>query len=120
MLQHVSLEVQREQVDDCVRFWKLLGFDRVEPPPTLAERATWVEGRGTQVHLMHVDDPVVPPQGHAAVVVEGYEACLAALRQAGHEPDPRREHWGAPRSFVRDPAGHRVEVMSAPPPPAGE
>jgi catechol 2,3-dioxygenase-like lactoylglutathione lyase family enzyme len=41
---------------------------------------------------------------------------LEALRRAGFEPEPRREHWGAPRCFVRDPAGHRVEIMAAPPP----
>jgi catechol 2,3-dioxygenase-like lactoylglutathione lyase family enzyme len=116
MLQHVAVEVPRELADACAAFWALLGFERVEPPPTLAERATWVEREGTQVHLMYADDPVVPPKGHAAVVVADYERALAALRDAGHEPEPRPEHWGAPRCFVHDPAGHRVEVMSAPPP----
>jgi catechol 2,3-dioxygenase-like lactoylglutathione lyase family enzyme len=116
MLQHVSLEVGRDQVDRCARFWGLLGFARVDPPATLRDRATWLERDGTQVHLMLVDDPVVPPQGHAAVVAPDYDATIAALRDAGFDPEPRREHWGAPRSFVRDPLGHRVEVMSAPPP----
>jgi catechol 2,3-dioxygenase-like lactoylglutathione lyase family enzyme len=116
MLQHVSLEVRRDQVDGCVAFWELLGFARVEPPPTLRERAAWVERERTQIHLMHVDDPAVPPAGHAAVVAADYESTLEALRLAGFEPEPRSEHWGAPRSFVRDPAGHRVEIMSAPPP----
>ena len=116
MLQHVSLEVRPDQVDECVAFWALLGFGRVHPPPSLSERAAWVARERTQVHLMHVDDPVAPPQGHAAVVAPDYERTLDALRAAGFEPEPRREHWGAPRSFVRDPAGHRVELMSAPPP----
>lgn len=117
MLQHVSIEVTEEQVAPCVAFYRLLGFDRVEPPPTLADRATWLERDGTQVHLMLVDDPVVPPQGHHAVLVgeEAYAATLEALRAAGFEPEPRREHWGAPRAFVRNPAGHRVEVMAASP-----
>jgi hypothetical protein len=55
----------------------MLGFGRVDPPGTLAERAT---------------------------------------PSSGFDPEPRQEHWGAPRSFVRDPAGNRVELMSAPPP----
>ena len=42
-------------------------------------------------------------------------ASLARLRAAGLAPQPRAEYWGAPRSFVRSPAGHRVEVMAAPP-----
>jgi catechol 2,3-dioxygenase-like lactoylglutathione lyase family enzyme len=119
MLQHVSIETRPADVDACARFYELLGFRRVDPPPSLADRATWVERDGTQVHLMLADDPVVPPSGHHAVVVEDYEATLAALREAGFEPEPRDEHWGAPRSFVRDPAGHRVELMAAPPPRAG-
>jgi hypothetical protein len=41
---------------------------------------------------------------------------LARLAAAGHPPEPRTAHWGAPRAFVRSPGGHRVEVMAAPPP----
>ena len=118
MLQHASLEVRRDQVDACVAFWRLLGFERVEPPASLRDRAAWVERDGTQIHLMHVEEAVVPPRGHVAVVAPDYDEALDALRAAGHEPEPRTAHWGAPRSFVRDPAGHRVEVMASPPPPA--
>jgi catechol 2,3-dioxygenase-like lactoylglutathione lyase family enzyme len=116
VLQHVSIETRPADVEACVRFYELVGFRRVEPPPSLADRATWVERDGTQVHLMLSDDPVVPPEGHHALVVEGYDRVLAALRDAGFDPEPRSEHWGAPRAFVRNPAGHRVELMSAPPP----
>ena len=115
MLQHVTIEVRAEQVDACVRFYALLGFAQVEPPPSLAGLATWVERAGTQVHLMPVDDPVVPPSGHHALLVEDYEGTLAALRAAGFDPEPRTEHWDSPRSFVRNPAGHRVEVMAGSP-----
>jgi catechol 2,3-dioxygenase-like lactoylglutathione lyase family enzyme len=117
-LQHVSIEVRPADVDVCAGFYELLGFERVEPPETLRDRAVWVERAGTQVHLMFVEDPVVPPHAHLAVVVDDYEGTMRALRGAGFEPDPRTEHWGAPRSFVRDPSGARVEVMAAPPPAA--
>jgi catechol 2,3-dioxygenase-like lactoylglutathione lyase family enzyme len=115
MLQHVTIEVTEDQVDACVRFYALLGFEQVDPPPSLAGAATWVERDGTQVHLMTVDEPVVPPSGHHAVLVSDYDATLGALRDAGFDPDPRKEHWGSPRSFVRNPAGHRVEVMAGSP-----
>ena len=111
----MSLEIRPGDAERCAAFWELLGFERVEPPPTLAHRTTWLQKEGSQIHLMHVDAPVAPPQGHAAVVAPDYEPTLAALREAGFEPDARPEHWGAPRCFVRDPAGHRVEVMAAPP-----
>jgi catechol 2,3-dioxygenase-like lactoylglutathione lyase family enzyme len=115
VIQHVSVEVPRERVDDCAAFWELLGFRRVEPPPTLSDRAIWVEREGTQVHLMYADDPVVPPKAHVAVVVADYDRALGALRDGGHDPEPRPEHWGVPRCFVHDPVGHRVEVMAGPP-----
>jgi catechol 2,3-dioxygenase-like lactoylglutathione lyase family enzyme len=111
----VTVEVPRDLVDACAEFWRLLGFERVDPPASLGDRAVWMEREGTQVHLMHVDDPVVPPQGHAAVLVADYDRVFTALRDAGHDPEPRTEHWGAPRCFVRDPAGHRVEVMAVSP-----
>ena len=115
MIHHVALETRREDVGEAERFWSLLGFARVDVPPSLAARAAWLEREGTQVHLTYADDPVAPPSGHTAVVAADYEEALERLRAAGYEPDPRPEHWGAPRCFVRGPGGHRVEVMSRPP-----
>jgi len=115
MLQHVALETRPSDVDAVLAFWSLLGFEPVEPPPSLRGRTHWLRRGCTQVHLLLTADPVVPPAGHAAVVVHDYHATLAALRIAGHPVEPRAEHWGAPRSFVTAPSGHLVEVMSAPP-----
>ena len=115
-LQHVTLELRRSEVDACVRFYGLLGFERVEPPASLGDRAAWMQAGATQIHLMWVDEPVVSQKGHVAVVAPEYDAVVGALRAAGFDVEPRTEHWGAPRSFVRDPAGHLVEVMAAPPP----
>lgn len=112
MIQHVAIEIGQEHVDACIRFWALLGFEPVAPPPALADRAAWVQRAGTQVHLLLAEDVVIPPLGHVAVLVDDYEATLSALRQAGLDPQPRSEHWGSPRCFVRCPAGHRVELMA--------
>jgi catechol 2,3-dioxygenase-like lactoylglutathione lyase family enzyme len=117
VIQHVALETREADVGAEVAFWVLLGFEPVEAPGTLAERSTWLQGgAGTQVHLLHAADPVASRQGHVAVVAGDYEATVERLRDAGFQPQPRAEHWGAPRSFVRSPGGHRVEVMAAPPP----
>ena len=116
MLQHVTIETRRADVGAMLDFLALLGFERVEPPGSLGERSAWAERDGTQIHLQFADDPVVPPSGHAAVVVDDYAATLDRLRAAGHPVKPRPEHWGAPRAFVTSPGGHRVEVMAAPPP----
>ena len=115
MLQHVSLEVRPDQVRDCVAFWALLGFAEVEPPPLLRDRFTWVERDGTQIHLIPTDDPAIPTEGHTAIVQPDGET-IARLQQHGFEASEGSNAWNAPRWFVHDPAGHRVEVMSAPPP----
>lgn len=116
MLHHVGIEIAPGEVERAVLLFELLGFARVEPPPTLAEGFTWVEREGTQVHLMHEPRPVVPPRGHLAVHVPDFDAALARLREHGFEPEPGRRHWGAPRSHVALPGGQRVELMAAPPP----
>lgn len=112
MIQHVALEIRRDDVDACLHFWWLLGFERVVAPAALAERSAWVQARDTQIHLLYSEQPVVAPDGHVAVVVGDYEATLATLRVAGFDPRPRREYWGSPRCFVQSPSGHRVELMA--------
>jgi len=112
VIQHVAIEVREQDAEACADFWALLGFARVPAPETLAARSLWVQAQDTQVHLLYAEQPVVPAEGHVAVVVEDYDATLAALREAGFEPAPRTQHWGSPRAFVRCPAGHRVELMA--------
>ena len=52
-----------------------------------------------------------------AVVAEAFAEVAARLAAVGRIPELREEHWGAPRAFVSSPAGHRIELMAAPPPP---
>lgn len=115
MVHHVGIEVAPADLGRTVELLELLGFARVEPPPSLAEGFTWLERGGTQVHLLHEPSPTVPPRGHLALVAPDFDAALARLRAAGFEPEPRRSHWGAPRALVTAPGGHRVELMAAPP-----
>jgi catechol 2,3-dioxygenase-like lactoylglutathione lyase family enzyme len=41
VLQHVALEIRQADLERTLAFWKLLGFEQVEPPVTLRERAAW-------------------------------------------------------------------------------
>lgn len=118
MLQHVTLEIGPDQIDACVAFWALLGFERVEPPPLLRDHFVWVAHGGTQIHLNPQPDPLATRHGHCAVVPDDYAAALAALDGAGFQATEGTNAWDAPRVFVREPAGNLVEVMSrAPQPP---
>jgi catechol 2,3-dioxygenase-like lactoylglutathione lyase family enzyme len=114
MIQHATREVVPAQLDACIDFYGEIGFSRVPEPAPLEGRAVWLEHRQTQIHLMPKAD-AVPQSGHVAVVVARYEDTVARLRSLGHEVDPRREHWGSPRAYVRDPAGNLVELMAWPP-----
>ena len=118
MLHHVSIEVHPDEVDACVEGWKMLGWEKLDAPPEIAEYVTWLERKGTQVHLIHSEAPVIPQLGHSAVAVEDFEAAFEQLEEAGLEPERHQELWGQPRGFVVLPGGHRVELMAAPPPPS--
>jgi catechol 2,3-dioxygenase-like lactoylglutathione lyase family enzyme len=116
MLQHVGIELQPADLPRAVEFFTLLGFERVEPPPTLAADFTWLQRERTQVHLMHEERPTVPPRSHLAVVTPDFDSAVASLQEHGFEVERRREHWGAPRALAIAPGGHRVELMASPPP----
>ena len=112
MLQHAGIEIAPAEVDRAVLLFELLGFYRVEPPAALGEGFTWVEREGTQIHLMHDANPVIPPRGHVAVHVPDFDAALERLREHGFAAVARREHWGAARSVVTLDGGQRVEMMA--------
>ena len=116
MLHHVSLEVPNTDVERTVEFWELLGFKRLPAPEPVAPYVTWLERGANQIHLIHTDEATVPQVGHAAIVAEDFQATLDRLGEAGFEVNETRELWGERRAFAIAPAGHRVELMAAPPP----
>ena len=123
MIQHVTREILPSELDRATTFYALLGFEPVPVPAGIAGRAMWLERSGTQIHLMFVDEHAAAQRrssGHVGVVVEDYPGTLRRLEAAGHEVEPRREHWGSPRCYVRDPAGYLVELIAWPPPHPGE
>ena len=118
-IHHVSLEVTPAEVERTVEFWTLVGFERVEAPGEISEYVTWLERDGHQVHLIHTPEPVAPTLGHTAVVAPDMESTMGALSKAGFGVEEARPLWGERRAFAIAPAGHRVELMAAPPPASG-
>jgi catechol 2,3-dioxygenase-like lactoylglutathione lyase family enzyme len=114
MIQHVTRHIKPSELDHCVRFYELLGFQQVPVPAGIAGRALWLQRRATQIHLMPTA-AAVPSSGHVGIVVESYAETLEQLRASGHDVEPRREHWGSPRCYVHDPAGNLCELMAWPP-----
>ena len=126
MIQHVTRDILASELERSRAFYSLLGYEPAPAPPSLAGRSVWLERAGTQIHLMLIDDRAGadrPPPGHVGLVVDDYPGTVDRLTEAGYTVEPRREHWGSPRSYVRDPAGYLVELMAWAPgqrPPAAE
>ncbi|MBA2522335.1 MAG: hypothetical protein H0V25_03290 [Solirubrobacterales bacterium] len=115
MLHHVSLEVLPENADSFGEVLEAIGFAPARAPGPLGDSVRWYERSGTQVHLIVTEGATVPALGHAAFVVDSFEAALAALREGRFEVEEARELWGERRAFVLAPGGHRLELMAAPP-----
>jgi catechol 2,3-dioxygenase-like lactoylglutathione lyase family enzyme len=111
-IQHVALEIRRADLDACIAFYALLGFEEVPlPDERLVAQGRFLQGGPTQIHLLFADEPVIPPLAHPAILLDDYDGTLARLRGAGFEPKERERYWGSPRSKLNDPAGHVVELM---------
>ncbi len=82
VIQHAALETLRSDGEAAAAFWRLLGFEDVEPPDSLRDRAAWLQREGTQIHLLWTDEPVAPPEGHVAVVVDDYDATVERVRSS--------------------------------------
>jgi catechol 2,3-dioxygenase-like lactoylglutathione lyase family enzyme len=115
MLQHATLEVPKADWDACIAFWDLLGFEPMQAPVSLRDRFAWVAREGTQIHLADVETAICAEVGHVAVLVPDYDGSVRALQDAGFEVQQGSNAWDAERVFVRDPVGHLIEIMSAPP-----
>ena len=114
-IQHVSLEVDPSQIEEEARFWELLGFEPIEPPEGIGNSSVWMGAGKQAVHLLAVDDPVVPKTGHVALLEPALGGIARALGEAGYRFEKATPHWGAERLKVTSPAGHLVELMAAPP-----
>ena len=116
VLHHVSLEIAPEEVERTVEFLSLVGFARIEAPEPIAPSVTWLESKGTQIHLIHTPEPTTPQLGHPALVATDFDATVDGLRDAGFQVEDADALWGERRSFGVMPGGQRVELMAAPPP----
>jgi catechol 2,3-dioxygenase-like lactoylglutathione lyase family enzyme len=116
MLHHVSIEIPPGEAERTVEFWRAIGFAEVDAPGEINPYVTWLEREGTQIHLIHTEEPTIPVLGHAAVVAPDLDDTMGRVRAAGFEVEDHRPLWGARRAFAIGPAGHRVELMESPPP----
>ena len=94
-------------------FGELLGLEELEKPQALSARGgVWFRVGGQQLHI-GVDDDFTPARkAHPAFTVTGYDELLDRLRAAGVEVVEDEAIPGVRRSFVADPWGNRLELVS--------
>ena len=100
--------MRREDRAEAEAFWRWLDFEPVTAG-TLPEVSAWLKTR------RHADPPPVErearggPEGHAAVVVDDYDAVVAQLRAEGYDVEDRAQQWGVPAASC----GRRADTESS-------
>jgi len=80
-LHHVALEIKPDDLEACLAFYALVGFEEVAlPDDRLVDEARFLQGGPTQIHLVFADAPVIPPRAHPALLLDDYEGTLTRLR----------------------------------------
>jgi catechol 2,3-dioxygenase-like lactoylglutathione lyase family enzyme len=115
MIHHVGLEITADGLDAELAFWAVLGWPETTIPANINDPARWVARGDQQIHLLIRDASSVPNESHLALVDPDLDATARRIAEAGYELLERRRYWDARRIYTRSPAGHRVEIMSAPP-----
>ncbi|GHF59854.1 catechol 2,3-dioxygenase-like lactoylglutathione lyase family enzyme [Deinococcus metalli] len=120
-LDHVQIEAPAGcEAAARALFGGLLGLPEVAKPLALRGRGgVWLallDGR--QVHVSVAPDFGPRVKGHAALRCADLAAVRAHLEACG-VPCEADHDTGAPRVFLSDPFGHRLEIVQEAPPPGG-
>lgn len=113
-LNHVALVV-----DDLERakdfYGGILGLEELERPPEVrtSTAGAWYALGDRQLHVMVMPDARESSGRHFAIEINGLDALVERLKRDGYEVE---DSFGfgefSRRTFTRDPAGNRIELMS--------
>jgi len=108
---HVSINV--DDVDAALAFYVgTLGLTRRTDRPDFGFGGAWLDAGGQQVHL--IEAPVPADQGqHFALLVADLDATVQELRAGGIKVSDPVPVGTSLQSFLRDPAGNRLELHQA-------
>ena len=116
-IDHVQLAMPPGGEEAATAFYQgLLGLPRVPKPPHLAVRGgCWFEQGRARVHLGVEQDFRPARKAHPALVVDDLPGLVAALEAAGHPVRVDDTDPDAVQSYVDDPFGNRLELVTARP-----
>src|SRR5262252_123060 len=112
-LDHVQLAMPPGGEERAEAFYAgLLGLKRVPKPERLAVRGgAWFENGSVRIHLGVESDFRPARKAHPALMVRGFDALCAALKEAGVSIRPDDEIPSVRRCHVDDPFGNRIELI---------
>ena len=113
-IDHVQLAMPPGGEDAARGFYRdLLGLSEEAKPAELVGRGgCWFRGGAVRVHLGVEADFRPARKAHPALRIEGFDALVAALRQAGCDVREDGDFEGSPRVYVDDPFGNRIELIA--------
>lgn len=113
-IDHVQLAMPPGGEEAARRFYAgLLGLAEVPKPPELIGRGgCWFEAEGLKLHLGVEQDFRPARKAHPALRVSDFADLVAALRGAGCAVSDEGRFEGAPRVYVEDPFGNRIELIA--------
>lgn len=110
-LHHVNIVV--DDADAATHFYgTVLGLPVIDDRPATAGPGGHFALGASELHLT-VGSPLESRGQHIAIVVDDLAATIAELTAAGADVDVP-EDPGARRTFARDPAGNRLEILRLP------
>ena len=111
-IDHVQLAMPAGQEEAAEQFYSgLLGIPRVPKPEHLAARGgCWFEEGSVRVHLGVEAEFRPARKAHPALSVEGLDALLTRLAEAGVEV---RAGDSDGQAYVEDPFGNRIELVES-------
>ena len=114
-IDHVQLAIPVGAEEEAIAFYGgLLRLQQMAKPEVLAGRGgCWFQAGALQLHLGA--DPAFTPasKAHPALIVEGLDDLVTALRDAGYEVRAGATIDGVTQTFTDDPFGNRIELVAA-------
>jgi catechol 2,3-dioxygenase-like lactoylglutathione lyase family enzyme len=112
-LDHVQLAIPAGGEPQAEAFYcGILGFEVLPKPPVMAARGgRWFGSNGVQIHVGVEKDFRPARKAHPAIAVDGLDALVARLADAGVAVRWDDEIPGTRRCFVDDPFGNRIELV---------
>jgi catechol 2,3-dioxygenase-like lactoylglutathione lyase family enzyme len=131
MIHHVNVQISnRERTRDW--YTKVLGAEFLDRGPALNHRQLQLRLGSAEIHFTETPRPSTIPSSHVALEVDDWDAMLARLQElaiphartfrgstrpniGGTDPyQGRREDTGEHYTYVHDPDGNMIELVSHP------